>query len=469
MDEKIPLTIPKSVLRVAFAVVLASFTPMLYSTMLNIALKDLMVSLQTTLAMVQWGVTGYTLALTVAVPISGWLLDHFNARRIAILATLLFGLFSLASGLAWDINSFISFRILQGFTAGLSTTVGMSILMRVAPSQVLGRLMAIITIPMIFGPIIGPVIAGLLLQMASWRWIFFFGVILILVTIPVIIRFIPDFTPFNPDNRLDLVGIGLLAIAAASLIFGLVQGANGTTFFNVRLIGFGGFGLILFLVYGWWDHNQQGHTVLPLRFFKSQHFSAAMAGMFLSAIVMNGPLLVLPLFFENVRGFTPTQAALILISQGAGMLLARPIVGRIIDTIGSRLVTMVSLMITLIGSLPFVFTTARTNLIWLVLVLFIRGIGVSGIQLPMMTDIFLEMGPQDIPAASVGNQMIQNVGSSFGTAMMTAVIALETTTRSKISESVATLHGYQLAFLASCIVIGVMVLPAIFLSHRSRN
>lgn len=459
--------IPKQVTQVAFAIILSSFAPMLYSTMINIALKDLITALHTTLPLAQWGVTGYTLALTVAVPISGWLLDHFDAKKIALISIIIFGVFSLLCGFAWNISSFILFRILQGFSAGLNVTVGMSILMEVAPEGVLGRLMALITIPMIFGPIIGPVIAGLLLQIANWRWIFFIGLIFVFAAIPMIVRVVPDFQPFNPQNKLDFVGIILLALTAASFIFGLMQGANSSKFFNQSMFGFVGTGIFLLLIYGFWNRYKNNQTVLPLRFFRSSHFSAAMAGMFLSAIVINGPLLLLPLFFENVNGFTPTQAALLLIPQGIGMLLARPIVGRVIDTIGSRLVTFVSLTITLIGSIPFIFADANTSIFWLSIVLFIRGIGVSGIQLPMMTDIYLGMKPKDIPAASVGNQMIQNVGSSFGTAVMTAVVTAVVNIQIKVPNSIANLHGYQMAFLVSVITIFIMIIPAIFLSHKT--
>lgn len=464
MNHKIPSTIK----RVAFAIILSSFAPMLYSTMINIVLKNLITALHTTLSLAQWGVTGYTLALTVAVPISGWLLDHFNAKKVALISIVIFGIFSLLCGFAWNIESFIIFRILQGFSAGLNVTVGMSILMKIAPSDILGRLMALITIPMIFGPIIGPVIAGILLNVASWRWIFFAGLILIVIAIPMIIKFIPDFEPFNPNNRLDFIGISLLALSAASLIFGLMEGADGNYFFNLEMIIFNGFGILLLLTYVWWNRYNNNQTVLPLRFFENIHFSAAMAGMFLSSIVINGPLLLLPLFFENVKKFTPTQAALILIPQGIGMLIARPVIGKVIDNIGSRLVTIICLGITIIGTLPFIVSDSKTGIIWLGVVLFIRGIGVSGIQLPMMTDIFLGMENNDIPAASVGNQMVQNVGSSFGTAIMTAVVSAVVNSSVGISRRTANLHGYQMSFLVVSVVIIVMIVPSIFLSHKRK-
>lgn len=174
-------------------------------------------------------------------------------------------------------------------------------------------------------------------------------------------------------------------------------------------------------------------------------------------------------------------------------MVTRPLIGKMIDRMGARPVVLVSLAISLLGTLPFIFVHENTNLIWLGLVLFVRGMGIGGLQMPMMTDIFIGLDKQDIPGASVGQRIIQNVGSSFGSAVISAVVTAVVTSeiagqmttklhqlaamhtnltptviaKAKTSvEKTVTLNGYQLGFLVSSIVLIVIAIPAMFLSQR---
>ena len=174
------------------------------------------------------------------------------------------------------------------------------------------------------------------------------------------------------------------------------------------------------------------------------------------------------------------------------MMVTRPLIGKMIDRMGARPVVLVSLAISLLGTLPFIFVHENINLIWLGLVLFVRGMGIGGLQMPMMTDIFIGLDKQDIPGASVGQRIIQNVGSSFGSAVISAVVTSEiagqmTTklhqlaamhtnltptviAKAKTSvEKAVTLNGYQLGFHVSSIVLIVIAIPAMFLSQKKVN
>ena len=133
---------------------------MLDSTMVNIAIDKLTHDFSTTLDIIQWAITGYVLALAVAVPVSGWLMNKFNGKKIFIGAVIAFGVISVLVGVSWDIFSFIFFRLLQGFSAGVITTLMFTLLVKTAGQENLGRVMAIVSTPMIFGPILGPVIGG---------------------------------------------------------------------------------------------------------------------------------------------------------------------------------------------------------------------------------------------------------------------------------------------------------------------
>lgn len=150
--------LPKEVLSAAWAIALGAIAPMLDSTMVNIAIDQLTKTFQTDLAMIQWAITGYVLAMAMAVPIAGWLMNHFNGKKIFIGAVILFGITSILAGISWNVTSFIVFRLLQGFSAGIITPLMSTLLVKTAGPENVGRVMAIVSTPMIFGPILGPVL-----------------------------------------------------------------------------------------------------------------------------------------------------------------------------------------------------------------------------------------------------------------------------------------------------------------------
>src|SRR5699024_776900 len=129
-----------------------------------IAIDTLIKDFNSTLDIVQWAITGYILALAIAVPISGWLMNTFNGKRVFVGSVIAFGIISIFIGLSWNIISFIFFRLLQGFSAGIITTLMMTLLVKTAGQDKLGRVMAIVSTPMIFGPILGPIIGGFIVQ-----------------------------------------------------------------------------------------------------------------------------------------------------------------------------------------------------------------------------------------------------------------------------------------------------------------
>lgn len=456
--------LPKEITSAAWAIAMAALAPMLNTTMVNIGVKQFSQDFHTSLEIVQWVITGYVLALAVAVPVSGWLMDKFNGKRVLLYAELAFILSSVLAGLSWNIESFIYFRVLQGASAGIIIPLMTTLLMKVAGPDKLGRLMAVVGTPIIIGPLLGPVIGGFLIQWTTWRWIFFINIPVGLIALYLVSKHLGEFAPFNAESKMDWIGTILLAIMNSSLIFGITRAAHFASFHNHQTYWFVGIGLITAILYVIHNGKKQNKTVLPLNLFKSKSFSAAIIGLFLVGLATNGPMLLLPLFFQNIKGFTVIQAALAMIPQGVGMLVARPTIGKMIDQLGARLVVMVSLVISLVGSLPLIFFDDKTSFILIAVVLFIRGIGVGGITMPLMTDAYTGLQTWQIPQASIASRIIQNVGASFGSAVLATAVA---TVVSGMELTIPTmLHGYQVGFLISAMVIGILFIPALFLTSK---
>ncbi|GIO31235.1 MFS transporter [Paenibacillus albilobatus] len=437
---------------------------MLDSTMVNIAIDKLNKDFNTTLDTVQWSVTGYALALAIAVPVSGWLMNKYSGKKIYIGAVIAFGIISVLAGISWDISSFIFFRLLQGFSAGIITTLMSTLLVKTAGPENVGKVMAIVSTPMILGPILGPVIGGFIVQGASWHWIFFINVFIVLIAAPLMMKKIPDFEPFNKDGKLDVFGIIDLSFMSAALIYGITKAADHASFTNRETILWVGIGLALALIYFVYNRIRKNQTVLPMDLFAHKSFAAASIGLFLANIAVMGPMLILPLFFQNLRHFTAIEAALALIPQGVGMLVTRPMIGKMIDKIGAKYVVMASLVLSLIGSIPLIFITDKTSMIWISIVLFIRGTSFGGIMLPLTSDAYTGLDSKQLPEAGVGINMIENVGSSFGSAVIATVVAAAVQgMQPTISND---LKGYHAGFFVSAVVLAVIFIPSLFLTHK---
>src|SRR5213080_945754 len=176
---------------VAGVVVLGAIMSILDVTVVNVAINTLAREFHTTLPTIQWVATGYTLALATVIPLTGWAADRFGTKRLYIISLVLFACGSALSGLAWSAGSLIALRVLQGFGGGMIMPAGMTILTRAAGTDRVGRVMAVIGVPMLLGPICGPILGGWLITQFSWRWIFFINLPIAVVALTMSQRILP--------------------------------------------------------------------------------------------------------------------------------------------------------------------------------------------------------------------------------------------------------------------------------------
>lgn len=335
-----------------------------------------------------------------------------------------------------------------------------TLLVDLAGSAAMGRLMAVVGLPIMLGPILGPVIGGIVLEYASWRWIFYINVPIVILATILIAWKLPTFEAKNRQARFDVVGVTLLAAISSTIIYGIVQASTKGDFTNASTVAYVLVGIALMVVYGVYAHFKGEHAILPIRLFTRKNFTAAMVGMVVGGVATNGAMLLLPLFFQNLRGDSVIVAGLSLIPQGVGMLVARPIVGKLIDRIGARYVTIVSLAITLVGTIPFAYFDGKTAY-WLVaVILFVRGIGAGGILSPLMTDAFVGGDKRDSGAISVASRTFQNIGGAFGSAVIATIVAGYMTTHTSIAA------GYQTGFAWTAGLSLLIIIPAVFLTNH---
>src|SRR4051795_7104933 len=192
--------LPKEVWVIAGVVILGVVMSILDTTIVNVALETLSEDLRSPLSTIQWVSTGYLLALATVIPLTGWMSERYGAKRIWMVSVTLFGVGSALCGAAWSAESLIFFRILQGFGGGMIMPVGMSVLTQTAGPKRVGRVMSVIGVPMLLGPVLGPVLGGLIVDNASWRWIFYVNIPIVLFALVLAKRLLPEDTG-RADDR----------------------------------------------------------------------------------------------------------------------------------------------------------------------------------------------------------------------------------------------------------------------------
>jgi EmrB/QacA subfamily drug resistance transporter len=438
-------------LRLAGILVVGALAPLLDSTIVNVAIPTLAHELHADVAAVQWVSTAYLLALAMAIPVTGWAADRVGAKRLWIAALTLFLAGSMLCGVAWDLGSLVLFRVLQGVGAGLMLPVMQTLLLRAAGGRQLGRLMAVVTLPALIGPILGPVVGGLIVGHLSWRWIFYVNVPVCLPAIVLAWRGIPPDSMSSP-RRLDLAGLVLLSPALALLVYGLAQvgshGGFGHTAVVVPLVG-GALLLMTFVVRA----LRCDVPLIDLRLFGTRSFAAASALLFLSGLSMYGALLLLPLYYQQVLGYGAVAAGLLLAPQGLGSLLARA-AGVLTDRIGSRPVVLGGVALTVLGTIPFALNWGSGPALAAALV--VRGLGLSSVMLAVMVGAFRDLRPEQIPDASSTTRITQQLGGSFGAAVL-AVLLQRQLAGHPAGTAYAHTFGWALVFTA------VAILPALLI------
>jgi EmrB/QacA subfamily drug resistance transporter len=422
-----------ALIAVSSVVVLGSIMSILDTTIVNVAINSLAADFHTSLSTIQWVTTGYMLALATVIPLSGWAADRFGTKRLYITSIVLFLAGSALAGAAWSPQSLIGFRVLQGLGGGMLMPAGMTILTRAAGPERVGSVMSVVGVPMLMGPIIGPIVGGWLVDDFSWRWIFYVNLPIGAVALPLAMRLLPTDRP-QPHERLDALGLALLSPGLAALVYGLAETASAGGIDSARVALSVGAGVVL--IGGFIAHSLRSrHPLIDLRLFREGSVSASALTTFLFGTAFFGAMLLLPLYFQIVRGESPLDTGLLLAPQGVGAALAMPPAGRITDRSGAGHVVLGGLVLLLLGLLAYTQVGADTSLWWLGLALFVMGLGTGSTMMPAMSSAYRTLEKAAVARATTALNIIMRVGGSLGTALFAVVL------QSQISDRVPSTHG----------------------------
>ncbi len=406
--------------KIAGVVILGMIMSILDTTIVNVALRTLGHDLHSSIAQIQWVVTGYLLALAAVIPVTGWAARRFGARRVYMTSLVLFTIGSALCAVATSTTELVLFRVLQGAGGGMIMPVAQLIMAQVAGPRRMGRVMGIVAMPAMLGPILGPVLGGTILQNLHWSWIFLVNVPIGVVAFILGWRTIPH-TESGRAGRLDVLGLVLLSSGATAVVYGVSEIALHSSLTAPVIVWPTLVGLLLVGVFCWHALRIE-RPLLDIRLYANRVFAAASFTTFGLGAALFGAMILVPLYYQEVRHESLIATGLLVAPQGLGMLVAMPVAGRLTDRFGGGRVALFGVSVLCLSSIPLAFVSATTSILGLSAVLLVRGVGIGFSFMPAMTAAFASLRPEQLSDATPQLNVLQRVGGAIGTAVLAVVL-----------------------------------------------
>jgi EmrB/QacA subfamily drug resistance transporter len=406
-----------AVLRVVAVVLLGPFMAQVDSTVVNVSLSAIRDDLHSSTESAQWIVSAYLLALALMLPLNGWLVDRVGAKRLYLGCFTLFTVASMGCGAARSMPVLIGARVLQGMAGGLLAPLTQLMMARVAGKQ-MARVFGYAVVPVLIAPILGPVLAGAILKHASWPWVFY-------VNLPVGVFAVAAAAWFLPGDELpadrrpfDLLGFLLLSPGLVALLYGLERATRGH--------GLGPLVAGATLLAGFIVHARRARSsaLIDLQLFESGLFANAAVTQFLSNGMLYANQFLVPLYLITGAGLSPQRAGWLLAPPAVAMMFVYPLMGTVTDRFGCRAVVAFGVLLTVLGTLVFVWMTQRgLTTAGVEVGLLLRSAGQGAIGIPTVSAAYASVPKEKLSFATTAVNIVQRLGGP----MATIVVALAVT------------------------------------------
>lgn len=421
-----PEKLDPALIRTALILIVGALAVVFDTTIVSVALHTLAADLRTSVATIQWVSTGYLLALGIAVPLSTWGQARFGGKRLWLVALTLFLAGSVGCSLAWNVGALIGCRVVQGVGGGLMLPLMTTLIFQAAGGRSLGRLVTYVALPVLLGPVLGPLIGGVILTHLSWRFMFWVNVPFCVIGILLAWRYLNVDAPEGRDTatgqpRLDVPGLLLLAPGTAAVLLGLANAGRAAGFGHPDVVIPLVVGVVLVVAFTGYALRST-HPLVEVRLLARRPVASSSTLLFFSGFSLYGAMFLLPLYYQQVRGASALAAGVMLIPQGVGTMLARTVAGGTIDRLGSRVIALAGFAIVAAATVPFTLAEPHTNAWLLAGALVVRGFGLGAVTMPVMVAGYLGLDKREIPHSSVLTRTAQQIGGSFGTAILAVIL-----------------------------------------------
>ncbi len=361
--------------KVLITLIFGIFMIILDSTIVNIAFPTLRMAYGASLANAQWVISVYVLALGITTPVSGFLGDRFDIKRVYLFGLALFTLGSFLCGLAPNLALLIVFRAIQGIGGGIAQPLGAAQLYRAFPPKEQGTAFGIFGIALVVAPALGPVLGGWLVGINLWRAIFFVNVPIGIVGVSLGTRFLVDYKTgrrplFDPLGLLTaILGFGAVLYAAS-----IAENYGWTGLVTILVLVLG---MAVLVVHAIYELRVAREPMTNLRLFLNPTFLMASLVGYVATMALFGAEFLMPLYLQSFRGRTALEAGFILLGVAATSAFATPLAGRLFDRIGPRAIMVTGFIILCLNTWQLSLLKATTPIPFIVFLLALRGLAVG--------------------------------------------------------------------------------------------
>ncbi len=415
-----------------FVMILGAFIAVLNQTIMGVALPELMVSFNIAASTAQWLTTGYMLVNGVLIPITAFLMQRFTTRELFQTSMLLFLGGTIVSAVASSFDVLLAGRLIQAAGAGIIMPLLMNVILTIYPPDKRGAAMGMVGFAIIFAPAIGPTIAGYVIEHYSWRMMFYGMIPLAVIVIGVASIYLKNVAE-RIYPKIDIWGVILSTIGFGTLLYGFSSaGSKGWSSAEVVVsFAIGVVSLTLFI----WRQLASKSPLLDLRAFKYSMFSLTTVINIAVTMVMYADMMLLPLYLQNARGYTPLESGMLMLPGALLMGIMMPVTGRLFDRFGAKWLSIIGMAITIATTIGFVNLTDSTSYTYLVLMSTGRRFGMAMFLMPITT-----AGLNQLPArlnahGTAISNTIKQVAGAIGTSLLITVMT--TSTKSHLQDTIA--------------------------------
>lgn len=409
---------------ILFVMILGAFISVLNQTIMSVALPQLMNDFQIAASTAQWLTTGYMLVNGVLIPITAYLMQRFKTRELFQASMLLFLVGSIVCAVAQNFDLLLTGRLIQAAGAGIIMPLLMNVILTLFPPDRRGAAMGLVGFALIFAPAVGPTIAGLVIQNYSWRLLFYGIIPLAVIVIAFALVYLKNVAE-RSNPALDIWGVVTSTIGFGTILYGFsAAGSKGWS--SAEVIAALGVGVVSLLLFVWRQLTAES-PLLDLMAFRYSMFSLTTVINIAVTIVMYADMMLLPLYLQNIRGFTPLESGLLMLPGALLMGILMPVTGRLFDRFGAKWLSIIGMAITIVTTLGFVNLTDSTSYIVLILMSTGRRFGMAMFTMPITTAGLNQLPSRLNAHGTAISNTVKQVAGAIGTSLLVTIMTSRTT------------------------------------------
>lgn len=419
-EEPLALSGQKRLL-MAIAVMISTVMQVLDTTIVNVALPHMQGQLSAAPDQIAWVLTSYIVASGIVMPLTGYFTDRLGQRRYLMICIIGFVVASALCGLATSLAEIVAFRVLQGvFGAGL-VPMAQSIMLQAYPGRERGRAMAVWSMGVMVGPILGPTLGGWLTDVLSWRWNFFINVPVGIIAALIAWRVIPE-TARRP-RRMDWSGFALLLCAVGGMQMLLDRGSGEDWFASNEIRVLAVISAVGFIGFIWHGLSARQDPLVDLRIFQDRNFAVSCLLLAVFGLGLYGTMTLLPLMLDHLFHYPSTTTGLVMAPRGLASMLSMLIVGRLINRVDVRLLIISGILIFSAGAYVTTLYNLDISPYWLVMPAVVQGLGLGMMLVPLSTVAYATLAPRFTTEAAGVFSLMRTLGSAVGISIVAALMS----------------------------------------------